>query len=298
MLQVVERNAKTSKPPSSGMSWFASRVERGRKEPFSEIATITPEIARHILERNDDNRPIRQVLVEQIAADIRDGLWQLNGESIIVAKDGSLNDGQHRLSAIIDAGKPIQTAIMFGVSRASRMTVDMGTARQVADVLGMSGVKNTTAAAATARILLMHSMGVFNSGGTTRKGVLVSPTKQKVLEYHYLHSKGIDASVTETCNVPFFKKSSVAGWGAAHYLISQVNPEMVRLFFNKAATGESLKRGDPILTLRLHVIETIGVGFRPQHRLEMIIRYWNAWREGRSLARRIAMQNEYPEIEV
>lgn len=296
MLQILDKPNKNVSSLKE-LSWLAQKVSQGAKQPFSEIATITPSIARHILENNSDNRPIRDGLVRQIAADIDDGLWQLNGESIIIAKDGTLNDGQHRLSAIIESGKPIQTVVMFGVTRASRLTVDMGTARQVADILGMSGTKNTTAAAATARLLLMHSMGMFHTGGIKINGKLMSPTKQKVLEFHYLHSKGIDSSVAETCNVPFFKKSSTAGWAAAHYLIKATNPQMYALFFNKAATGESLKRGDPILTLRLHVVETIGVGFRPQHRLEMIIRYWNAWRENKSLARRLSMYGEYPEIE-
>jgi hypothetical protein len=295
MLQKVERNAKSLNEHRE-LSWLAQKVENGRKAPFSEIVTITPTIAKHILENNDENRPIRESLVQQIAADIEDGLWQLNGESIIISKDGHLNDGQHRLNAVILSGRPIQTVVMFGVSRASRLTVDMGTARQVADVLGMNGTKNTTAAAATSRLLLMHSLGVFNTGGIKANKVL-NPTKQKVLDFHYLHSKAIDKSVGETCNVPFFKKSSTAAWGAAHYILTATNNQMAPLFFNKAATGEALKRGDAILTLRMHVVETIGVGFRPQHRLEMILRYWNAWREGRSLARRLTMHGDYPQIE-
>lgn len=278
------------------LSWLAQRVARGQKEPFSEIATITPSIAKHILERNDDNRSLKDGLVRQIATDIASGLWQLNGESIIIAKDGSLNDGQHRLSAVVESGKPIQTVIMFGVSRASRDTVDMGSARSVGDIIGMHGGKYATTAASVSQLLMMFRRGAYSIGDGGRGTVSRRPTKQEILAYYARHGKEIDKSVARTINDKFFKKTGPTSWPVAYAILSRINPDAAELFFTRAASGENLSRGDAILTMRGHFLEH-PARIRSWERLELIIRYWNAWRKRKPTSRRIASLGSYPEIE-
>ena len=47
-----------------------------------KVKTITPLDAAHILEKNKVNRMLSIGRVNQYAYDIKNGLWQLNGESI------------------------------------------------------------------------------------------------------------------------------------------------------------------------------------------------------------------------
>jgi hypothetical protein len=44
---------------SPTLSWFAERVQRGLKQSFSEVVSITPEIAKRLLDVNDCNRPLK-----------------------------------------------------------------------------------------------------------------------------------------------------------------------------------------------------------------------------------------------
>lgn len=277
------------------LSWLAQRVARGAKEPFSEIATITPSIAKHILEKNNDNRKVREPLVNQIASDIKNGLWQLNGESIIISKDGILNDGQHRLNAVIESGVPIKTVIMFGVSRSSRHTVDMGAARTASDLLGMDGEKNVVLASGIARQLMAYRKGHYAYGGGSGN---YSPTKQAVYDYYNHHSREIQKAANVIQNGKFFCKTGPTSWGVAYIILSKLNIAEAEVFFSKCATGESLKRNDPILMLRMHFNEIGKQRLKTFEKLELIIRYWNAWRQGKPLSRRISLHGEYPEIEV
>lgn len=290
MLQKVERNAKSLNEHRE-LSWLAQKVEDGRKSPFSEVVTITPTIAKHILENNVANRDIRERYVAQIASDIRDGNWQLNGESIILAKDGSLNDGQHRLHAVIESGEPIRTVVMFGVERDSRFTVDMGAARGVHDVLGMDGVKNRNNAASIAKMYQAYLDGQYSDRGNTHL-----QTKQAVRKFYYKHRKEIDRAAQVVTNCKFMKRFGVTAFGVAHILFEQKDKAASALFFHKVSEGTDLKRGDAILTLRMHMTEVREDNLRANEKLELIIRYWNAWRTGRSLSRRMSILRSFPEI--
>lgn len=68
---------------------------------------VTPEIAKAYLERNTENyRQLDEHRVSAYATDMETGRWELNGEAIKFKSDGTLADGQHRLSAIVKSGIP------------------------------------------------------------------------------------------------------------------------------------------------------------------------------------------------
>ena len=73
----------------------------------TKVEKITPELAREYLKKNTDNyRKLARGTVRNYAEDIKNGRWELNGETIVFAESGVLQDGQHRLAAIIQANKP------------------------------------------------------------------------------------------------------------------------------------------------------------------------------------------------
>lgn len=70
--------------------------------------TITPEMAEQMLKTNENNRPISWKTVEAYARDMQNGKWtESNSAAISFSTEGRLQDGQHRLNAIILAGKPV-----------------------------------------------------------------------------------------------------------------------------------------------------------------------------------------------
>lgn len=85
----------------------------------AKVETITPEIANEYLKMNARNP--RSVLnwatINKYVDDINAGLWTLNGEAIVFDEDGYLKNGQHRLCAIVRAGKQIKTLVVRGIDR-------------------------------------------------------------------------------------------------------------------------------------------------------------------------------------
>ena len=62
-----------------------------------EVITLTPEMATELLELNKHNRPLSDGHVRRIAAQIQEGKWKFNGDTIKIAVDHSVLDGQHRV---------------------------------------------------------------------------------------------------------------------------------------------------------------------------------------------------------
>jgi len=116
-----------------------------------ERVKITPKMAMDLLEHNTLNRPLSDGHVKRLAQQIIDGKWKYNGDTIKVSKDGAILDGQHRLWAVIEAKRPIETVIIRGIARDAFATID--TTRRLrsgGDVLALNGVTTYRTQAATA----------------------------------------------------------------------------------------------------------------------------------------------------
>ena len=278
----------------SELSWFAERVEKARGGPFIEITTVTPTIAKRLLEANDGNRPISNKLVDEIASDIENGFWRLNGETIIVSREGLLNDGQHRLEAVLKTGKPIQTAIMYGVERDARLTVDMGRQRTAGNFLAMEGAGYCFNTAATCKTLIEYNSGIIRSGGTGGGRI---PTKQEIRDFYLKNRKRVDAAVAFAANERFGKVAGVTPVAAAYFILHKINDAEAAVFFARFMDGANLKAGDPILWLRTRLMSEKKNWIRATEKLEIILRYWNRWRQGVKLSRHLSREGSYPRIE-
>lgn len=150
-----------------------------------ELTTITPEVAARMLENNPSNRNIKRDHVAAIARDMTAGRWQINGDAIRLNGDGSLIDGQHRLSACVLSGVPFQTVVITGLSHDVRATIDGGAKRRHGDRLAMLGVHNANTVSAAARLV---------AGIATGQGRRISMTSQE-LDAVLAANTGIHTSV-------------------------------------------------------------------------------------------------------
>lgn len=75
------------------------------------VETVTPEIAAQMLSANTINRSLRHAHVAILAKQIMEGKWRTTSQGIAIAEDGTLLDGQHRLSAIIQANTAVEIAV-------------------------------------------------------------------------------------------------------------------------------------------------------------------------------------------
>lgn len=141
---------------------ISDKVKASRRGAFSEIINITPEIAQRILSRNPNNRKIVVRAGSGLAGKMRDILgerWRLNGQTIILSLDGDLNDGQHRLWAVVLTGTPIRATVFFGAERDSRLTVDTNDPRTGASRLTFLNIPNAALADAAVRLVFKIDHG-------------------------------------------------------------------------------------------------------------------------------------------
>ena len=99
-----------------------------------EMTTITPPMATLFLANNVSNRKLNKHHVDFLADQMLTGKWQKNGQTIVIADDGTLMDGQHRLNAIIKANVPAELGLCTGVPKTAMPTIDNGKSRSTSDI--------------------------------------------------------------------------------------------------------------------------------------------------------------------
>lgn len=134
-----------------------------------EIVNVTPEKAKKwMAEANGQNfRKPNDRIVDSYASDMRIGKWAMNGESIKFDSKGVLVDGQHRLAACAQAGKPFDTLIIWGCDKTD--DIDTGFKRTYAQILSNNNVK--AAAVCAASVKLMSFLDDLARGTEFTKGV-------------------------------------------------------------------------------------------------------------------------------
>ena len=91
-----------------------------RTDIRTNIETITPDEAQTILAATGTAnwRKISNRHVARLVGMIKDGKFDLNGESIVLDEKGRCIDGQHRLMACVRAGIPSVELLKLGKAEA------------------------------------------------------------------------------------------------------------------------------------------------------------------------------------
>jgi hypothetical protein len=262
-------------PPHGSPAWFHATVSRAAmsETPSLELVQMSPSLAQELLNQNPGNRCVRQTKVAQYSSDMAGGNWTLNGEPIIVSRDGKLNDGQHRCLAVIDSNATVPVVLMFGIERETRLTVDQGGARTAGDFLGMEGVHNAAISAAVARMVIAHernegkglSGSAFVSSADIRERVRSDPSLAEAATF------GV-SNVTYSRN---FAAGSLIGF--AYYVLTHIHHDEARAFLERVCRGDGLKVGSPAHTLREKLI---AEGRSRDRKAAMILKAWNFHRRG------------------
>ena len=112
-----------------------------------EIKTIKPEEAVFLLENPYENqRPIRPKVVSDLEREMRQGTFQLSTDAILILR-GRLGNGQHRLTAVAQSGKPQQFLVLKTNDESIFKILDCGLRRSVGDAINLPNQTNVTAAA-------------------------------------------------------------------------------------------------------------------------------------------------------
>lgn len=104
------------------------------------VVNMTPPLAEQLLEKSHPRqRPAKPRKIAVFASDMAAGRWMLNGEPIIVDEDGYTCNGRNRLLAVLKSQATVRMVICYGAPRASVVTMDTGTSRNVNDAAHFLG---------------------------------------------------------------------------------------------------------------------------------------------------------------
>lgn len=268
------------------------------KNVVAEVITITPTDATNWLKGNNNNRPVRPKHVDFLAREILSGNWQVNGQAIIIAEDEQVLDGQHRLLAIIAAGKSIQSLVVYGITEGAFKTIDTGAVRTSSDALHMhfKEVPAYALKAAATAVSLCHRLERGLS-----KAVRIGNTD--AIEYVKKHQSLI-AHAETLQGYPHEARPMSIGMGTALYeMFSRKNEAEADRFMRGFYTGEELNRTDPEYLLRAALIRDAQrtAKLPGDTRIRMVIKGWNWRRRGNTEASRQVIAigaNDEPKVKI
>lgn len=256
----------------------------GAEHVFSEVTAITPSDATNWLRANTKNRPVRKRHVEFLANEIKNGNWQVNGQAIIIADNEQVLDGQHRLLAIIDAGIPIKSMVVYGIPEAAFATIDTGAVRTSADALCLhfqDYPQHVVKAVATA----VPWVKQLERGSMHKGAKKISNTE--VITYARDHLTMFERAIT-LLHYPKDNRPMSVGLGTALYeYVARKDEERADKFFESLYTGENLERDDVEYVLRAAFAKDSQriTSKLPAHvKMRMAIKAWNWRRRGQDKA--------------
>lgn len=275
-------------PEAGSVAWLNDCVKRSKAGVFVETTTMTPGLAGELLRRNADNRDIKQTKAQHFVSDMIGGRWAFNGEPIIVAEDGSLNDGQHRLSALVEANITLPMVVVFGVTRESRMTIDQGSARGAGDYLSMDGQIYAKNAATAAKFIIAFERSEGRNIGARTKitnGEIVARVRADPgiiasAQYAHKHLKSYRHLVSHTV------------MATCHYLLSDIDARDAVEFLDQCGLGENIRRGDPAYAVRAAFVSEKR---ERNEAMEVIFHGWNKFRSGGDL-KLIRVNGSFPAL--
>lgn len=258
--------------------------------------SVAAEQARQWIEEHDSavtageivNRRRKPAAVRQIKADIVAGQWFPNtGETIKWERNGHgderhgrlLVDGQTRLDACAQAGQPIQVWMVSGVAREAFVYIDSGDKRSLSDVLRIKGEGDSLVLASALNYLCRwdSTAETFNLTNAPRNS---HASATKLLEA----DPAIRKSVARVRDVKLMGRGAAA---ALHRQFTKRDPALADRLVDAIAVGENLISTEPFYVLRERLIDESRSRRKLQAGLVMalVIKAWNAAREGKSIMR-------------
>lgn len=232
-----------------------------------DIEEISPGEAKKLLEHTESrklkNRSLRENRINQYASIMKAGNWELNGETIQVAKNGALINGQHRLMAVVKSGETIPFLVVRDLPDSAMPTIDIGSARQVRDFLEMRGIGEGYATTIAASIGIIKN---FKDGHYAEMKERLTP--QEALEFLEKNRSFLSYVRREGFHDPAVLKTVMPNslLIAMYYLFRKIDTAAAEEFFDKLLTGAKLGAKSPVLQLRMQ-LHAINTGQRRKGRL-------------------------------
>lgn len=245
-----------------------------------EVITITPEMAKNWLQKNTNNRKVRRDHVMRIAKAIVASKWKMTGDPIRFSTE-RLIDGQHRLLAIVEAGVPVSSVVMFDVPDEAFDYIDQNNKRTTADVIASHGIAYATTCSAMYKILLAYEKG----------GAVLHLQKAEIASSAEI---AININESHIKSAAFGKHLEISGVCPAslistwHFLTVQIDAALASAFWTSVGTGKVIEglatMNATLLRDRLLTHAAASKRMTVEHKFTWAVRAWNAERASINLA--------------
>ena len=254
--------------PTEGTSAMSAPAHLPTTTITSAIVNVTPAQAQQWLNGNAVNRSLRPLRVAQYARAMTAGHWVITNDDICFAPDGTLLNGQHRLSAIVTSGQTIPLSIKWNVPREAMVHMDHGASRTLSDVLRMTGEAYGPALGALIRQVWLYENGLSGSTQINNDEALAT------LDAHPELRESVRATYRWRIDAP------PTATGMTHWLIMRENgQEWADKFVEQVSTRVSEPAGSAIHALGNRIFEARRRRENPpiKHWIALFVRAWNHW---------------------
>ena len=233
----------------------------------TRIEWVTPEMASEWLKQNTRNRVLSEARVASLAAEIKSGAWRVTHQGIAFGADGTLYDGQHRLSAIVAANIAVPLMVTRGLVHQALDAIDTGTSRVAADVLAIADGKRI---GKVKRAAVLAAVTIMQNGGY--RGKIARTTVASLREALALFEHNFDALNLIMRNDRLAQAPVLGAMLICHALHPAHAVEFVRVYRDPGDAN----RDHPAVALRDHVLLNYVSGTATQ-RTDVIARAFSAF---------------------
>lgn len=107
-----------------------------------DVLKITPDMAQKMLDKNVINRAMSDRRIGSYAELMKNGDWSLTHQGVAFYEDGTLADGQQRLTGIIRAGVPVEMLVVRGLKKEQAIHIDTHRPRSKMDGIKIAGLND------------------------------------------------------------------------------------------------------------------------------------------------------------
>tara|TARA_Y100000389_G_scaffold195155_1_gene226102 strand:+ start:456 stop:1424 length:969 start_codon:yes stop_codon:yes gene_type:complete len=215
---------------------------------------ITPSLATKILEdHNNRNRKKNNNNINYLAKQVVNDNWIANGETITFDINGDLNNGQHRLEAVIKTDTPMEALVVTNLSLEAFKTIDTGSLRSGSDVLSIEGVSNSTHMSAMVKFIFAFKMGKYSANRHHHRTL----SNTELIDYYYeldeekLYKAFQFYNKVRTGNSNIITPTYISGF---YYLLNEIDGEKSEQFLTMLCQGINLTQDSPVMALRNKLI--------------------------------------------
>lgn len=233
------------------------------------------EIAQEVLAYNTGNRRINRRKLQQLVDQMTRGDFINTGEPIIISREGVLNDGQHRLQAVVEAEVEVDMDIRFGISREAFRVTDTGASRTPGDVLTIMGAAAGGQVSSTVRLLLLYERGLPES---IREFV-----SHEEIARAFERWGDVEGVIAEVNRHAFPKAVKSVPLYATAFLASRTSAKgKLETWLDAVATGLDVGRDHPSYQLRERLLRGIPAATREGllERFALMVKSWNLFARG------------------